>query len=369
MQSAHTWRFVVLLGLGLAVAGCRFSSSPPSPPEPEDAGTQALPDTGPMAEIDAGTDVADAAVAVDAGPHDTGPPPEDAGTARPDAAPHDAGSAASTPGCGRPAPTQGEWSLTHEGRNRTFLVHVPDGYDPALPTPVVLDLHGRVFTAEAQRDLTSMDEVADREGFIVVHPQGIGRTWNGGVCCGEAMREDIDDVGFLSAVLDALEADLCVDCARVFATGMSNGAYMAHRLACELSDRIAAIAPVAGTMAIANCSPTRPVPVLHFHDDDDQVVRYDGVGGFLSAPGSCEGWAERNGCNATSTPTFMQDDVRCEAWTDCDEGAVVELCTIEGGGHTWPGGTPLPLLGRTTQTISASELAWEFFEMHPFPGR
>lgn len=280
----------------------------------------------------------------------------------------DGGSTSAGGGCTRaPGENDRTWTLRHGGVERSFLVHIPRDYDPSAQTPLVFDLHGRTFTAEAQRALTGMNDLADREGFIVVHPQGIGRTWNGGVCCGEAARDDIDDVGFIRAVLETVEAQLCVDPRRVFAAGMSNGGFLAHRLGCELSDRIAAIVPVAGVMGIADCAPPRAVPVLHFHGDADQVVRYDGYAGYLSAQSSSQGWAQRNGCASQSMQTWAQDDVRCQAWTGCQQGATVQLCTIAGGGHTWPGGAPLPPLGRTTQTISATELAWAFFQAHPMP--
>jgi len=276
----------------------------------------------------------------------------------------DSGESAS--GCGRsPGANDRTWTIPHDGRDRTFEVHLPPAYDAQVATPVVLDLHGRAFTAQAQSELSGMNVVADQEGFIVVHPQGVGRTWNGGVCCGEASRDNIDDVGFINAVLDRLEQELCIDTQRVYATGMSNGAFLAHRLACELSERVAAIAPVAGVMGLASCTPSRPVPVLHFHGDADQVVRYDGYAGYLSAADSSEGWAQRNGCDAASQPSFALDDVRCEQWGSCTGAATVQLCTVQGGGHTWPGGMPLPLLGHTTQTISASQMAWSFFEAHP----
>lgn len=352
MRPARTTLLALLVGTSCVA---------PAPESPPDARGSPAPDAGPAPAPDAAPDAAPR----DAGALDAGEIADatvDAGSVVPDA-----GGPASSGGCGRAAPAAGEWALEHGGRTRTFLVHVPADYDPSAPTPVVLDMHGRAFTAQAQRALTGMDELADVEGFVAVHPQGVGRTWNAGLCCGEAMREGVDDVGFVAAMLDALEAELCVDRRRVFVTGLSNGGFIAHRLACELSDRIAAIAPVAGVLTVGDCVPARPVPVLHFHGDDDQVVRYEGYGGYLSAEASCEGWAARNGCDATSQVTFSEDDVECRTWAGCAEGAEVRLCTIAGGGHTWPGGAPLPLLGRTTQTVSASRWAWTFFEAHPMP--
>lgn len=342
---------------------------------PLDAATDVGPDIGtPMADVgspDAGP--GDAAGPLDAAMADLGPTdaePSDSSatdTGATDTGATDTGASGGT-GCGvSPGANDRKWTLQHDGRTREFFVHLPPGYDPNTPTPVVFDFHGRVFTATLQLGLTHMRDVADDEGFIAVHPEGIGRTWNGGVCCGEASTSNVDDVGFVSAMIDELNNQLCIDDDRIFATGMSNGGFLSHRLACELSDRIAAIAPVAGVLGIAGCSPTRAMPVFHFHGTDDNVVGYNGIRGYLSVADSMDGWVTRNGCNPTSTVYFMQDDVTCESWTGCRDNAEVRLCTIDGGGHTWPGGTPIPGLGHTSQTIDASEVMWPFFMNHPRP--
>jgi len=139
---------------------------------------------------------------------------------------------------------------------------------------------------------------------------------------------------------------------------------MAHRLGCELSDRIAAIAPVAGPNGTVPCSPSRPVSVLHFHGSDDNVVPFSGFVGMFSVPGTMRDWASRNGCGATSTEYFSRGDVHCDRWEGCRDGASVELCTIEGGGHQWPGGTTIPFLGHNTADIDATAAMWEFFQAH-----
>src|SRR5712691_11431037 len=161
-------------------------------------------------------------------------------------------------------------SLEVDMRTRTFLVHVPSSYDGKKPFPVVLAFHGGGSNAEQMVRFCGLNETADKHGFIVVYPNGTGRlekllTWNGGNCCGYAMRNRIDDVAFTKALLDDLAKVVKVDTKRVYATGMSNGAIMAYRLASELSDRIAAIAPVGGPMGKEKCAPKRPVPVIHFH--------------------------------------------------------------------------------------------------------
>jgi polyhydroxybutyrate depolymerase len=272
---------------------------------------------------------------------------------------------ASGDGCGR-APTDNDevWSLDVGGRARRFAVHVPAGYDPSIPTPVVIDLHGRNSNASQQMLVSGMRSKADRAGFIAVHPEGVEQTWNAGICCGAAMSEDVDDVAFVDALLDELERELCVDAGRVFATGLSNGGYMAHRLACDLADRIAAIAPVAGPNGTVPCTPSRPVSVLHFHGTNDGIVPYEGFGGFFSVPDTMREWAARDGCRGESEVYLTTGDVRCERWMGCRLGTSVELCTIDGGGHQWPGGTTIPGLGNNTGDIDATDAMWTFFEAH-----
>lgn len=287
-----------------------------------------------------------------------------------------------SPGCGlsmsaySAGTTEGSVIVSTE---RSFRVHVPPGYVHGRPTPLVLMFHGGGGSADQfQNRSARMDAVADREGFITVYPEGTGvlATWNGGICCGRAAQDDIDDVAFVDALLDHLESALCVDRTRVFASGMSNGAILSHRLACELSERISAIAPVAGTIGVANCAPTRDVPVMQIHGSEDGHVPWEGGVGcgptatsFVSVPESMEGWRTRNGCDATSRATFTQGNGSCAAYEGCS--AAVELCTINGAGHSWPGGeasanvTECPDDGPQSESFSASEAVWRFFSQNP----
>lgn len=264
-----------------------------------------------------------------------------------------------------------ELTLTRDGLERTYWVHLPPSYDPTRPTPLVLNFHGYTFNATQHQRLTRYDDESDAEGFIAVYPEGTGssQSWNAGACCGEAAEQQVDDVGFVTAMLDALESELCIDPARVYATGMSNGGFLSHRLACELSDRIAAIAPVAGVIGVVECVPERPVPVLQFHGTLDTLVPYGGdeSEGFPSVGDTMQAWADRNGCTGEPQETFSEGYTRCETWADCEAGAEVVLCTTTGGGHTWPGGIPMPVLGHTTTDISATDAAWDFFARHPRP--
>jgi len=272
-------------------------------------------------------------------------------------------------------------TLTHDGRERSYLVHVPPGYDPTRPTPVVLVFHGGGGNAENARRMTGFDAAADAEGFIVVYPNGTGRrpdrllTWNGGRCCAYAMEQNVDDVGFVRALLADLGTVVNVDARRIYATGMSNGAIMAYRLACELADVIAAIGPVAATQNIDACAPSRPVPVLHIHGDADGHAPYEGGVGaeslvgipFESVETTIDFWVRQNGC--APMPTVTQNgNIRHAVYGGCRENAAVELYTVVGGGHAWPGGRPGWQGGDVpTSELNASQVIWEFFAAHPRP--
>jgi len=278
-------------------------------------------------------------------------------------------------------------SLSVDGRARSYLVHVPPQYRSDQPVPVVLAFHGGGSNAEQMVRFCGLNEKADQEGFVVVYPNGTGRnerilTWNGGNCCAYAMRNAVDDVGFVRALLDDLGKVLAVDRKRVFATGMSNGAIMAYRLASELSDRIAAIAPVAGPMGTARCHPKRPVPVIHFHGTGDQYAPFHGGQGsksisptfFYSVEHSIRAWVQANGCPETPVVTELPDKaddgmrVRRKTYGPGKQGSEVVLVEIDNGGHTWPGREPLlARLGPSTKDICANDLMWEFFTRHPMP--
>ncbi len=270
-------------------------------------------------------------------------------------------------------------SLVFDGEERSFRVHVPTGYDGSAAVPLVLVLHGGGGSGE-QIELRSsdMNAVADREGFLAVYPDGTGtiRTWNAGGCCGGAVRNDVDDVGFVRALLDGIEGSLCVDADRVFATGMSNGAMLSHRLACELSDRLAAVAPVAGVEMAPACPTNGRVALMQVHGSMDGHVPWEGGVGcgpagvaFTSVPETMSRWRMRNGCEETSTPFVTEGDGSCVRYDGCE--ADVVLCTIEGGSHSWPGGAPnmgvveCPADGEQSSTFEASEQIWSFFEAHP----
>ncbi|MFM7111275.1 MAG: alpha/beta hydrolase family esterase [Planctomycetota bacterium] len=271
----------------------------------------------------------------------------------------------------------GEWK-------RTYLVHVPRQYDPAKPTPLILAFHGGGANPDNMVAFSGLSAKSDEAGFIVAYPAGSGRlekllTFNGGNCCGYAMSNKVDDVEFTRRLLDDIARDVRIDPKRVYATGMSNGAIMSYRLASELSDRIAAIAPVSGPMGTPTCKPSRPVPVIHFHGTDDENAPFKGGKGkgasgtdFYSVDHSIQAWVGANGCSrepaVVKLPVKVNDgtSVIRKTYGSGKQGSEVVLVMIEGGGHTWPGRDPrLRSLGKSTRNISANDLMWDFFIRHP----
>jgi polyhydroxybutyrate depolymerase len=277
-------------------------------------------------------------------------------------------------------------SLAVGGLQRSAIVHVPPLYDRAVPMPVMLAFHGGGANAENMVRFSGLNEKADEAGFIAVYPNGTGRlsrmlTFNGGNCCGQAAANGVDDVEFTRRLLDDVANACTIDPKRVFATGMSNGGIMAYRLASELSDRIAAIAPVGGPMGTKACRPGRPVSVIHFHGTDDAFAPFQGGRGrglsgtsFFSVDHSIAAWVEADGCAPTPVTIRLPDTtddgttVTRTTYGQGKDGAEVVLIVIEGGGHTWPGReSRLASLGKSTRDISANDLMWAFFQRHPLP--
>lgn len=280
-------------------------------------------------------------------------------------------------GCGKPAPTAPGSSVNETilsgSLMRTYLLHVPTGYQEHTSEALVLNFHGHGSNAMQQERRSGMSLLADQQGFLVVYPQGvIGPDGQTGWDTGQRGRPRVNDVLFVSDLLTHLQSVLCIDPLRVYATGFSNGGGMTYVLACSLAGRLAAFAPVSGSYPPypGGCHPVRPVPLLEFHGTADRVVPYDGSQSrqFLPILAWLQEWATRDGCTTGPTAFYTQGSVTGLEWTHCQGNAAVVHFRIQGEGHTWPsarfnvsfnmsGGTT-----GTTKTLSASALIWSFFQ-------
>ena len=259
-------------------------------------------------------------------------------------------------------PLDATWTITVGSAMRTAKVHVPASYDPSKRTALVVDIHGRTQNASAEMALTHSVAKSDAAGFIAIYPEsGTSPTsWNSGTCCEPATTNNVDDTAFFRKLLDEAEAKLCIDASRIYLMGMSNGAYQAHRMACELSDRIAAIGPVAGLLLFQGCAPTKPMPVMMVNGTADTLSQYQYVAQGVDF------WKAKNQCT-TMTTTYQNGVATCVTHGGCAAGADVVLCTIQGGGHQWPGGETLPFLGTKSDDIIATDALWDFFVAHARP--
>ncbi len=302
-----------------------------------------------------------------------------------------------------------EETITHDGRERIFLVHIPAQIKDKSNIPVVMALHGGGGSAVQFASHIQMEKTADQNGFMVVYPQGTGKkvkmnTWNAGTCCSYAMENNVDDVGYISQLIDILVDEYRADPKRIYSTGHSNGAMMSYRLACELSDKITAIAPNGGQDYPHDCTLKRAVPVLHIHGKEDRCANYYGsteCGGCFSdvmeslgmkpmpqKNGIChpvedmvKQWARFDGCAGTARVTFQKGDVSCETYSNCKDGAEVTLCAIDNAGHTWAGsGSSVKAcerrpngklctamrekVGSTNMDINANDFMWQFFSKY-----
>jgi polyhydroxybutyrate depolymerase len=274
------------------------------------------------------------------------------------------------------------------GKMRGYKVHVPPTYDPSVPAPVVFALHGWQQNAVMFGvDGSGWMDKSDQEGFVLVMPNGIqedgvGGSWNAGVCCGAAASQRLDDVGLIRAIFADVVKHANIDRGRVYATGMSNGGFMTHRLGCEAADLFVALVPNAGSIGTAalgaigtnptpdlmECKPSKPVAVLAIHGTSDGIVPYAGM------KPSLDHWAKENGCEATTRPATQPasgGDTTCVTYEGCDDGVEVTGCSVMGGGHCWFGdpscGTGAPgignlFVGNDSNFLNNTDAAWDFFK-------
>lgn len=310
-------------------------------------------------------------------------------------------------------PGDHDFSLIHDGIKRIYKVHVPVDYNRNNPVAILIAFHGGGGNALGSIGFFKLDGKADKENFIVVYPEGSGKkvsgkmfaSWNAGECCPQASEKNIDDVGFVSQMMDKLFTDFSIDAKKVYAVGFSNGALMCYRLACELSEKIAAIAVGGAQDAFKNCNPKTPVAVLHFHGTSDKCAIYEGgvCGGCFadylnkislpvsrnnslwncrSVPEYIKEWSILNGCTDQGEVVYEKESAKCFSYNQCRHKVEVVLCTLEGSGHTWPGGSYgnkiceqnknsflcsewINTVGEVNKDLSANDMLWEFFKRHP----
>ncbi|NUM25927.1 MAG: hypothetical protein HUU49_04945 [Candidatus Buchananbacteria bacterium] len=308
-------------------------------------------------------------------------------------------------------PQSGEQTLLHNGITRTYVVHLPKDNEKKQNLPLVIVLHGGGGDIESIQTITSFNQAADNNVFVAAYPQGTGvtylgktfGTWNAGTCCPPATTNDSDDVGFIKDLISELHKKYAIDLRRVYVTGLSNGAQLSYRLACELSDHITAIAPVSGIApfdGLKKCQPQKPVPIFHIHGTNDPCVFVAGgnCGGCFASLTSALGlesqphiwlcsdldsylkaWATIYDLDINQTKTYHTDSLDCLTYTDATNNHPITKCLVSNNGHTWAGGNYGPackqpdskictvtkeVLGPLNSTVNTTQLIWDFFSQY-----
>lgn len=279
-----------------------------------------------------------------------------------------------------------DFKTTHGGVEREYLMHVPPSYNGS-PMAVVIYFHGGGGAIDDSKK-QGMHDYSDKYGFILLSPAGTSRwgtvglrTWNAGSwgpsandrCCGYAVEKNIDDVGFVLQMIGEVEKKAAVDKKRIYATGHSNGGALSYRLACELSGTIAAAAPASPAGLEGNCSPSRPISIMHIHGTADPCVPYSGGNGSCLAASvtyppvqnEINFWLNRDGCNSNGSIAYQKGNATCTSYS-CNQGTEVEFCKVDGMGHAWPSGSPAlaNVVGPVYYDISFDQI-WEFFKRNP----
>jgi polyhydroxybutyrate depolymerase len=264
-------------------------------------------------------------------------------------------------------------SLVSAGLKREYVLYVPSSYQRGTPTPLVFSFHGAGLWGGSQKTISQWNRLAEREGVMVVYPSGFKdggpRIWHV-----EPSPRLAQDIRFIEELIDTLASHYTIDRSRIYANGLSNGGGMSFVLSCVLADRIAAVGLVAAaqTLPWQWCKDRNPVPMIAFHGTADLQVPYKGGSSWVSARAFPDvatwaaNWARRNRCAPMPADSVVAADVRRTEYTGCADGAAVVLYTILGGGHTWPGGKALPewFVGRTSNSVDATSVMWEFFRQH-----
>lgn len=258
------------------------------------------------------------------------------------------------------------YNLEFGGRNRVYVLHVPPGYDGKRAVPLVFDLHGFSSTGPQQLGISGFEQVADKNGFLVVAPTGYMNSWNGDIAFGSAFMAKLDDVGLMKAIRDQISEMANIDHSRVFSTGLSNGAAMSNTLGCKGADTFAGVAPVADPLDIGRdtCMPANPISVLGFHGYTDEYVPYEGGPGggpmlpepFPSIPDTLKAWAKIMGCTGMPEVETIEGKNKCEIYRECGGEAEVGYCSLEGGHVLYQ-----------QSHLNIAEYAWKFFSNHALP--
>jgi polyhydroxybutyrate depolymerase len=268
-----------------------------------------------------------------------------------------------------PAPTPGDYErqVTVDGMARSYLLHIPPGINGLHIVPVVFAFHGMLSGPIEIKATTGLNDIADQASFIAVYPRGTGTNggalfWNAGLCCGFASTKNMDEITFVQQILVDLKTIIVIDTKRIYATGFSNGAMLSYRLACEMSDTFAAIAPVSGVLVYSPCQPQQPVSVMHVHGLRDEVLPYAG-GGLLIPGGSPsveEGiatWVQLDGCTGSPKVEIQKNIwiITHTVYDTCKAATAIELYTLDSLTHDWVFSNVMPL----------TKIIWEFFAAHP----
>jgi len=287
---------------------------------------------------------------------------------------------------GKEFPEKVNGSIQHDGLQRKYIIHIPSSYDGTEAVPVIFVLHGGSGTVESVQNFTQMNPVSDREGFIVVYPQGYGQSGMGGFTWADgrgtsADRLGVDDVGFINSLIEEVKSEYTINRNKIYLTGFSNGAFMTQKIACEMNAQIAAIASLGSTMdvnLIETCSPGRPLPVLIINGTADPFVPYEGgpmdgdVPDIISTNALNDFWTDNNNCSTEVPPVDLPDSDQTDnstatvfEFTNCSSDAIVKHFRINNGGHTWPGVENTNyerIAGETNEDIDASTEIWNFFD-------
>lgn len=279
------------------------------------------------------------------------------------------------------------YKIKHNNEDRYFKIHIPsepNAKNPATPKALWIALHGGGgnMNIQADDDHYKLISKSNKEGFFAVFPNGSSRfnsgelaTWNAGKCCGHARDHKADDVGFIKTLISELKEHLNIDPQRIIISGMSNGAMMGYRLACEIPEMFTHLAAVAGTDNTTTCTPTKKISIIHIHAKDDAHVQYLGGAGkeavdkdlitdFTSVPETISKWKAINKCTDNKKIIISDKDHQCEAYSECADHTQIQLCTSENGGHSWPGSKKPRSLrlhsGPSPAKFSANDLIWDF---------